>query len=884
MRERLGRWLGVKPGEGRRVVLSGLYVACVAGAFLLAKPVRNALFLEQYGPYRLVYVYVGVPLVLSVWLPGHRLLAARLGPRRAIVATLVGFACAAAAFWGGFRLRPTGWLPALFYVWVNAFGVVALVQAWGLIGTLFDTRQAKRLFGLIGAGASLGAVAGGVMATTLVRPLGGSVNLLLVLAGLLALAAVCVTQLQREGSAGTLATPERWSARETLREAARTPYLRRIAAMVFVATVMTQWVGFQLSLVAAERFGADADRLTTFFGRFNVALGLAALATQLVVTSRLLRRYGIGPALLVLPIALGTGALAVLLVPGFWSVVFLAALDQGLRFSVDKAGYELLYLPLGAARRSPIRAAVDIVGNRLADAAGGVALGVMMQPWALGREPAHVLTGTAAASLALVGVWLLLATRLRRDYLETIRQGIHRHRLEAEGPLRRPPALGGAGRAEAVAQLSSTVPEVLAGALDLLARDPVIPVPPALYRLVDHASPGVRRRAIACLAAADDRVGLPRVEARLEDPDAEVRAAALVYLARTQGVDPLEAIDKMGSAGEAAAVDPWACQAAIVAFLARPGPTENREAARTLVATMIARSASAAVSALGALGDTVVPIARDLLRDTASPSDVRREIPRVLAAVGSAAAQAVLLDGLLEGDPMLRSRIVAALNKVGDRRPDLRADPAAIETLLLAEILGHYRSYQVLGALGTLPPDAPVVTALSHAMERELERMFRLLGLLARQDDFHSAYLGVRSHDPGIRANAAEWLEHALPPAFGRLLLPLVDPTVGRAERIALANRLLGVPVSSVEQALATLLAGEDSWLKVCAAYAAGALELDELRAELVRWADDPEPQVREAVRAALRRLAFASAVTDQSGAAAVDAHAYAGAAALGVG
>ncbi len=860
MRARLEEWLALRPGEGRLVVLSALYVACVVGAFLLAKPVRNALFLEEYGPYRLAYVYAAVPVVLSVWLPLHRLAADRFGPHRILVATLIGSALAAALFWFGFRVSARGWLPAVFYVFVNCFGVVAPVQAWGLIGTLFDTRQAKRLFGLIGGGASVGAIAGGVMASTLGGPLGGTVNLLLVLAAMLALAAAIVAELRRVAPHRRVQRLPQLAVRETLAELVQSPYVRRIAALVFVATVVTQWVGFQLSLVAAERFGPDADRLTEFFGRFNVALGLAALLPQLVVTGPVVRRYGVGLALVALPLALGAGSLAVMLVPGFWSVLWLASLDQGLRFSVDKVGYEILYLPMPAARRGPIRAAVDVVGNRVADAAGGLALGLMTQDWAFGRSPAVALTGTAVVSLALIAMWLGLARRVSRDYVRTIRDDIHRHRLETEPPAPRAVVLDATARAEAAARLSSETPEEVAYALDVLLLDPGGPAPPALYRLVDHPSPDVRRRAVAYLAAARDRTAAPLVEARLQDDDVAVRAEALVYVAHVLGVDPLARIGE--GSGE---VEPWSVRAALVAYWTRPGATENPAAARALVAAMVAEGGQEAAAHLVPLGDAVVPVLGDVLVDSATPLAVRCEVPKLLATIGSARAQAVLVEGLLQGDPTLRHRIVAALNRLRDRRPEFGVDPGAVEALVLAEIIGHYRSYQVLGALEDLPPGDPLVTGLMQSMARELERIFRLLGLLARQDDLHSAYVGIRATDSGVRANAVEFLEHALPPALRRLVLPLVDPSVGTRERIALADRLVGVPVDSLEQALATLLTAEDSWLKACAAYAAGALELDGLRSELERWADHPDARVREAVRAAQEKLGSASGAEDSA-------------------
>ena len=84
-------------------------------------------------------------------------------------------------------------LPGVFYVWVNCFGVIAPVQAWSFANSLFDTRQAKRLFGLIGAGASLARSAAALLARYLVVPVGGTVNMLLVLAALILLAAVIVT-------------------------------------------------------------------------------------------------------------------------------------------------------------------------------------------------------------------------------------------------------------------------------------------------------------------------------------------------------------------------------------------------------------------------------------------------------------------------------------------------------------------------------------------------------------------------------------------------------------------------------------------------------------------------------------------------------------------
>ena len=92
------RVFDVKAGEGLPVALTFVYIALVVCAFLLAKPIRNALFLKQYGPYALVYVYAAVPAVLAVFVPIYSRIAARFGSRVVAIATLLFFSTNVLAF------------------------------------------------------------------------------------------------------------------------------------------------------------------------------------------------------------------------------------------------------------------------------------------------------------------------------------------------------------------------------------------------------------------------------------------------------------------------------------------------------------------------------------------------------------------------------------------------------------------------------------------------------------------------------------------------------------------------------------------------------------------------------------------------------------------
>jgi ATP:ADP antiporter, AAA family len=919
MLQRVRRFLDVRPGEGLPVLLTFLYIAAVVAAFLLAKPIRNGLFLGQYGPYPLVYAYAAVPLVLTVFVPIYTRVAARLGSRIVTAGTLVFFSLNVLGFWFLFRFHEIELLPGIFFVWVNCFGVIAPVQAWSFANSLFDTRQAKRLFGLVGSGASLGAITGGFLARFLVEPVGGAVNLMLVLALLILAAAGIVTvadrRLRRRRTERSPRPPAR-GFREMWGELAASPYLRLIAGLAAAVAIATQWTAFQLSVVADARFDGDADALTRFFGTFNFVLGIVSFLLQLLVTGRLLRTFGLAATILALPIALSTGSLFILLVPVFWPVLLTNAFDHGLRFSVDKASYELLFLPIASARRLQVKHAIDIVINRAADAVGAVLLGLATGGFLMLPGLQFGVRGVAALNLVTLAIWTMLAWRVRREYVRAIQDSIHRHRLDTEQGLT--PADERSAADLLAASLRSADAAEVARALDLIEAERARRWRGELAELLAHPDAGIRRRALAILRAEGDERIHDRAAAMLRDPDMGVRTEALLYLSQEAGVDPLRQIEELGD------FEDFSIRAGTVAFLTAPGPTRNLEAARLLLERMVSSGGDAgrrdrleaarligaiaepelvellrplvedpdvevarqavraaarcdshdllgtllqtlgrpdladeAADALAQIGADAVPAVISALRDPAVSPQVRRELPSVLLRIATPPAEEALVSSLLESDDTVRHRIIASLNKLRVTRPDIPVDRAMVELLLAAEIAGHYRSYQVLGPLrARLAGDDPVLEAIRHAMEQELERIFRLMALLFPHAGLHDAYVGVRSSNATVRANALEFLDNVLTPELRRVLVPLLDSQVTVDERIQLADRLVGAPLENAQQAVATLLASEDVWLRACAIRAVGTLQLTALAPELDRYVASGDPLVREAVAAARARLA----------------------------
>ena len=924
MLQRVRRFLDVRPGEGLAVLLTFLYISIVVAAFLLAKPIRNGLFLGQHGPYALVYVYAAVPLALSIFVPVYTRIAARFGSRTVTVGTLIFFSLNVLGFWFAFRYRRFELLPGIFYVWVNCFGVIAPVQAWSFANSLFDTRQAKRLFGLVGSGASLGAITGGVLARYLVEPLGGPVNLMLVLAALILLAAAIVTFANftiRRAGLTRRGRPISRPFSETWQEIVESPYLRLIAGLVFVVAIATQWTAFQLNVVAGQQFGADTTALTRFFGTFNTALGIVSFLLQLLVTGRMLRTWGLAATILALPLALATGNLMILLVPGFWPVLLTNAADQGLRFSLDKATYELLYLPISPGKRIHVKNAIDIVVNRTADAVGAVLLGLTTQGFFMLPGLHFGLRGTAAVNMVTLTIWLALVWRLRGEYVRTIQDSIHRHRIDTERDM-----TAGSERTAADVlrlKLAASNPTEVRYALDLIEGQHSRRWHVALRPLLTHPDPEIRRRALAILSAGGDDDIAERVPLMLRDPDIGVRTEALLYLSREAGIDPLRQIQELGDFQD------FSIRAGAAAFLAAPGRSQNLEAARVILEGMatsagaegqrdrteaarligtigdpnlidllhplitdedadVARQAVRSAhriareelvptlimalgrqditddvaDALARFGNVVVPQVAVTLRNDDVSVDVRRELPSVLARIATAEAERALVDSLLESDGTVRHRIIASLNKLRNVRPDIQIDPTVVELLLAAEIAGHYRSYQVLGPLRTqLKDDDPALEGLRHSMEQELERIFRLMALLFPQAGLHDAYVGVRSSNPIVRANALEFLDNVLKPELRHVLVPLLDSHVTLDERIELGNTLVGAPLVTAQQSVATMLASDDPWLRSCAIHAVGTLQLRSLAPELKRYEAADDPLVRQSVAVARARLAGDSGV-----------------------
>jgi AAA family ATP:ADP antiporter len=907
MLRRLERVLDLRPGELGRGLLLFAYLFFVIGSFTVGKAVRDALFIDEFGAMLLPYADMAIAAIVGVWVSIYLRVARTANVRTLLMGSLGFFAINCVVFWYLTHISDAWWLTPALYVWVGMFGVVAPAQVWTLANYVLTTREAKRMFGFIGSGATAGWIIGGFVTRFTATRFGAESSLIgmavcLVIAGIIVDRLWLLRPLSGDGSRddGEDASS---GLRHSLTLIAGSPYLRAIAAVILLSSWATAVIGWQFKAVVGQST-SGRDELAAFFGLFNIYAGLVSFALQWVLTGRLLRRAGLGFTLFVVPVALTLGTGGLLIIGTLAAAVVLRGTDQVLRYAVDKPTVELLYLPVPVDQTLNVKSFIDTVVWRLGDGLAGVSV-LLFANWA-GLGPVRM----SWVTLVLLGGWLVAAYIAQRQYVLNLQDSIHNYRLDAE---RATTGLDRAATDLLAKQLSGNEPAEVLYALRLLGASGQHASHPAVRGLLQHQSADVRAEAVRVLDESHDDAVEPLVEKMLYDPELAVRTQALLYLAHHSRIDPLDRIEKLGEFGD------FSIRAAMVSFLSQPGTHTNIDAARLLLDRMLqdedprTRYEAArllellpdqfedqlravltegdaeqvrhaihavgklrkrklvgrvvdrladpevsedAVTALALFGDRVIGTLRDYMVDPETPIAARRELPLVLQRIGTQAAHAVLGESLLDPDVEVRYGVISALNKLQELHPTWRVDPTMLETLLDAEILGHLRSYQMIGALlPALADPEPVLAPLKSAMEQELERIFRLLKLRFPHQDLHSAYVGVQSTNPIVHDNALEFLENILSPTLRMQLVPLLDSAVPTRDRVALAHRMLSAQPPSPSEAVRMLLQSDDPWLKSCGAYAVGALGLTALLPVLEPLEASADPLLREAVRQARAKV-----------------------------
>lgn len=416
----------IRDDERRSVLLACLYFFCLLAGYFILRPLRDQMGLVG-GVRNLPYLWLGTlvgTLIANVpfaWMVSRFPRSAFLPwVYRFFILNLVGFFLLL-QFLPGWH---TVWVTRAFYIWLSVFNMFAVTVFWGLMSDLFRLEQARRLFGFIGVGGTVGALVGsaltGVLAGPLSRDQGGPGLELLLLASivLFEVAARAVKALTKHAQASGLGEFAASSGQAIggsfvsgVERVMSSRYLQSISAYIVLYTMASSVLYFQQAYIVDAHFAGREGDQAAFFAQVNFAVQGLTLVLQLFLTGRIIRRIGVGLSLAALPILVAIGFTCLGFAHGgstltsLWMLVGFTVAMKGAEYALAKPARETLYTVVDQETRYKSKAFIDTFVYRGGDAATAM----------IYTQLASLAIGTVAFMMVPVAaVWVAAAWSLGR--------------------------------------------------------------------------------------------------------------------------------------------------------------------------------------------------------------------------------------------------------------------------------------------------------------------------------------------------------------------------------------------------------------------------------------------------------------------------------------
>jgi AAA family ATP:ADP antiporter len=411
----------VRPGEGVSVLLLAANVFYLLAFYSVLKIVRDALILSEAGAVAASYASAGQALLMLGFVPAYGAFASRVNRVWLICGVMLFFASNLLIFAllgvAGVRIG----IP--FYLWIGVFSMAAVAQFWAFANDLYSTERGKRLFPVIGVGASLGAVIGSGLTSILFGGIGPYRLMLIAAAGLLVPVGLTIWVNRREkampravkaasekaSAADQTATDQPLSKSGGFQLVASNRYLRLIALLVLVFSLVNTLGGFILNSMITAEAGGDRALIGRMAGQIQTWVNLVSFLMQAFVVSRIFKYAGVRVALFILPVIALGGYTMIALLPIFAVVRWTKILENSADYSIQNTTRHALFLPTSREAKYKAKQAIDSFFVRAGDLlqAAVVFIGTML---------AFGVRSYAVVNIVLVAVWIGLAVAIAREH------------------------------------------------------------------------------------------------------------------------------------------------------------------------------------------------------------------------------------------------------------------------------------------------------------------------------------------------------------------------------------------------------------------------------------------------------------------------------------
>jgi AAA family ATP:ADP antiporter len=412
------RILGIERHEYVAVAWSFAYFFCVLSSYYILRPVREAMAVGS-GPDTIPYLFVGTFVTMLIAAPIFGWVASSYPRRTFLPWVYLFFISNILIFWAVFTQAVDSgeeyvWLGRAFFVWLSVFNLFVVSVFWSFMADIYTREQGRRLFGVITAGGSIGALLGGAATSALVVPIGFH-NLMPISAGVLLIAVFCIGQLKK------------WVHREHEEEIIETVesdkplgggplsgithlFSSKYFLGIAVSSVIASLLGTALYMFAAELVETaipSPDERTQFFSNMNVATNALSLIAQMFIVKHVVVRFGIGRALALMPLVSVLGFAWLALDPTLAVIAILTVARRALGFGFSKPSTDMLYSVVTTEEKYKTKNFIDTAVYRGGDVVG---------TWSIKLMSALGVAGISLVMLPFAVVWAVVALWLGRDY------------------------------------------------------------------------------------------------------------------------------------------------------------------------------------------------------------------------------------------------------------------------------------------------------------------------------------------------------------------------------------------------------------------------------------------------------------------------------------
>jgi CRP-like cAMP-binding protein len=421
----LQKFFNIKSGEGIPVIILAAYYFCIMAASVTGRSVSSALFLSRItnGEVLLPLLLIPVAITAALTVAVYTRLAKRVALVPLLTITGVFFAITLVML---MPLLSQTWALIVFYIWMEVINNIIFFQFYIFAATIFDTRQAKRIFGVLPVGGALATILGGLALAPFTQAF-GSPAVLIFAAAFILLSVATVWRARpymKQAQTGKLSDPA-----EKQEPVKLDGYLRTIIIVIAATILVATIADYQYKLIANHTFSNNDVGLTAFFGQVSALLGLLQLFLRLFVVGKLLTRFGILAGLIILPIAVGINSIAVLLTPNLLTGALLRISDAAIRFTLNETSMELLWVPVSPQRKLAFRPFVSATIPSIMQSIAGL-LSFLVVTVVSDFDTRVIIIGVML--LAIVGVWIPMTFRLRKGYVAELMSSIQQRQLALE--------------------------------------------------------------------------------------------------------------------------------------------------------------------------------------------------------------------------------------------------------------------------------------------------------------------------------------------------------------------------------------------------------------------------------------------------------------------